>query len=225
MKRQDSANVLVELVVVVVVLYAVFNAIFAFHTMLEIRRDINAAYFAAFNSKKYDLFTTNQAGDIVPWSTTSTPDANTGILNSVNNWLGSNLGFGSNLFQNTSDITCQTAICYLNVNTTSGSPNIGWVIDTPAFDICTPDISSPGTDAHLNLMKAQAANYQGRMVDMHRPINPIESEYVLDPNNTANSIQVVLDYAPFFVWACTGEIRILLWTQTFEQSGVYVPKR
>ena len=219
-KTNQRASVVIELAVVVLILLAVFNGIWAFHTLLDVKRNIHASVFAAFNSQRMELFTTNQGGDVIRWD-----DSNVGpqLTNDLEAWLNSNLAFGSSLFRNLTDISCKVAICYLDIETSNLS-TLGYVLNTSGpDDLCFPNLSS-GT--HEELMWQEAFDYHRLMTVMGRALNPEEGRYALKGYSAGPPIYpVYFPFAPFFTWACQGDIRVLLWRQNVREANVYVPVR
>jgi len=238
MRKIDRGIAVVESILTLILLLSVLSGLWAIHAFEDMKRNIIAASYRALNDPKLVPFSTNPQGDFVTWGD---PTA-TGIdpLPAIRQNILDDLQAGSSLFSMATNISCDVAIAYLNIQvpeSASSPPPSKWGtccedIGGSLRTVHPSTIETPATTLHtemLNKVNAYVSSMTGLVVNSRETLLLLDADatnqYAI---TTTVPTDIYLQWAPYFVWACEGNSSMLLGIlpfNAFRWSGVVVPKR
>ncbi len=225
--KNQSGTSIIEMSLSVVFLFSLIGGFWAMHSLQDMKRNIYSSLYRVFNDLNLKPFTVDSNDQIAPWTQST---VNAGLLDSLNNPLSSNsltqtASVGSSLFNNAT-VNCRIVVGYLDVNTSG--PNAGKATGT--YFLVSDPLVSASTHLADPLITVAASDYASYMTN--KKVNAEEARVLLDADTLPQfgglagqgPVPIYLQYAPFFVWGCTGQVGLLfdlIPFKSFSMSGIF----
>jgi len=229
--QNNKGTSIIEFTIVVFPLLFLINALWAMHSLHDMKRNVYGAMYNVLNRTNIQPFTYDSDDQFAPWPVGT---VNQFVLTSIRDNLTAALQVGSSLYNLAPTVpNCRVILQYLDVDVTSSTPSIRGTATGTYTLVSNPDVTTSSVPVD-QLIVTEAQNFAAYMTG--KKVNAEESRVLLDADTLPQFGNldglpvnpIYLPYAPFFVWACEGDANImfnLVPFSSFEFFGTYAVKR